>query len=63
MVFQVRYTGLAAQEIKEAFVWYREQAGDQVAERFMDEVDRAGLRFKFLNSRHPIEGLLGSIEG
>jgi toxin ParE1/3/4 len=41
MQYQVRYTGLAFQEVKEAFGWYREQASDQVPERFLKEVDRA----------------------
>lgn len=39
--YQVRYTVLAAHEVKEAFAWYLEQAGDPVAQRFMDEVARA----------------------
>lgn len=41
MAYQVRYTGLAAYEMKEAFAWYRAQAGESVASRFLDEVARA----------------------
>jgi plasmid stabilization system protein ParE len=41
MAYQVRYTGLAAHEVKEAFAWYLDQAGETVAEGFMDEVARA----------------------
>jgi toxin ParE1/3/4 len=41
MAYQVRYTGLAAYEVKEAYAWYRSQAGDSVTSRFLDEVTRA----------------------
>ena len=41
MAFRVRYSRLAAQEVQEAFAWYRDQAGESVALRFMDEVGRA----------------------
>ena len=41
MAYQVRYTGFAAHEVREAFAWYRDQASETVAARFMDEVARA----------------------
>lgn len=41
IAYEVRYTGLAAHEVKEAFAWYRDQAGETVASHFMDEVARA----------------------
>lgn len=41
MAYQVRYSGVAAHEVREAFAWYLEQAGETVAARFMDEVARA----------------------
>ena len=40
MVYQVRYTLLAAREVRDAYNGYHEQAGERVASRFMDEIAR-----------------------
>ena len=40
MVYRVRYTQLAAREVRDAYNWYQEQAGERVASRFMDEIAR-----------------------
>ena len=40
MVYRVRYTQLAAREVRDAYNWYHQQAGERVASRFMDEIAR-----------------------
>jgi plasmid stabilization system protein ParE len=40
MPFVVRYSALAAHELREAFAWYSDQAGEAVALRFLEEVER-----------------------
>lgn len=41
MAFRVRYSALAEQEVREAFAWYRDHAGESIAIGFIDEVGRA----------------------
>ncbi len=40
MVYQVRYTQLAASEVRDAYNYYNKEAGERIASRFLDEIAR-----------------------